>query len=232
MTYSDDTLMAYADGELEPAERAAIEQAMRTDPAIAAAVERHRALRADVAAAFAGILDEPVPARLQPPAPVVSLAAERDKRRRWSWPEWGALAATLVVGVLAGRMIPGGGGPAIAGNGGQVVAQGELAAALDRQVGGKAEGAVKVGVSFAARDGAYCRGFVMGASAGLACREGGQWKIPVLAEAAKEAAGGYRQAGSALPPAVLDAIDARIADKPLDAAGEEAARARAWQPAR
>ncbi|MFS2080315.1 anti-sigma factor [Telluria sp. Tellsp131] len=232
MTYSDDTLMAYADGELEPAERAAIEQAMRTDPAIAATVERHRALRADVAAAFAGILDEPVPARLQPPAPVVSLAVERDKRRRWSWPEWGALAAMLVVGVLAGRMIPGGGGPAIAGNGNLVVAQGELASALDRQVGGKAEGAVKVGVSFAARDGAYCRGFVMGASAGLACREGGQWKIPVLAEAEKEAAGGYRQAGSALPPAVLDAIDARIADKPLDAAGEEAARARGWRPAR
>jgi hypothetical protein len=233
MTYSDDTLMAYADGELDPAERAAIERAMRTDPAIAAAVERHRALRADVAAAFAGILDEPVPARLQPPAPIISLDAAREKRRRWSWPEWGALAATLVVGVLAGKMIPGGGGaPAIIGNGNQVVAQGELASALDRQVGGKGNGAVKVGVSFAARDGAYCRGFVMGASAGLACRAGGQWRIPVLAEAQQEAAGGYRQAGSALPPAVLDAIDARIADKPLDAAGEEAARARNWQPGR
>ena len=233
MTYSDDTLMAYADGELDPAERAAIERAMRTDPAIAAAVERHRALRADVAAAFAGILDEPVPARLQPPAPIISLDAAREKRRRWSWPEWGALAATLVVGVLAGKMIPGGGGaPAIIGNGNQVVAQGELASALDRQVGGKGNGAVKVGVSFAARDGAYCRGFVMGASAGLACRAGGQWRIPVLAEAQQQAAGGYRQAGSALPPAVLDAIDARIADKPLDAAGEEAARARNWQPGR
>ncbi|SDE59838.1 hypothetical protein SAMN05428966_109182 [Massilia sp. PDC64] len=236
MTYSDDTLMAYADGELDPAERAAIEQAMRADPAIAAAVERHRALRADVAAAFAGILDEPVPARLLPPAPknVVSLEAAREKRaerRRWSWPEWGALAATLVVGVLVGKTVAGG-APAIAGNGNQVVAQGELASALDRQVGGQGNGAVKVGVSFAARDGAYCRGFVMGASAGLACREGGQWRIPVLAEAEKEAAGGYRQAGSALPPAVLDAIDARIAGKPLDAAGEEAARARGWQPTR
>jgi hypothetical protein len=230
MTYSDDTLMAYADGELDPAERAAIEQAMRTDPAVAAAVERHRALRADVAAAFAGILDEPVPARLQPPAPanVVSLAEAREKRRRWSWPEWGALAATLVVGVLVGKAVPGG-GPAIAGNGNQVVAQGELASALDRQVGGQGNGAVKVGVSFAARDGAYCRGFVMGASAGLACREGGQWRIPVLAEAEQEAAGGYRQAGSALPPAVLDAIDARIAGKPLDAAGEAAARERGWR---
>jgi hypothetical protein len=234
MTYSDDTLMAYADGELDPAERAAIEQAMRTDPDVAAAVARHRALRADVADAFAGILDEPVPARLRPPAPapVVSLEAAREKRRRWSWLEWGALAATLVVGVLAGKMV-GGGASDISGNGSQVVAQGELASALDRQVGGgKADGAVKVGVSFAARDGHYCRGFVMGASAGLACREGGQWKIPVLAETAPEATAGYRQAGSALPAAVLDAIDARIADKPLDAAGEEAARARNWQPAK
>jgi len=235
MTFSDDTLMAYADGELDPAERAAIEQAMRTDPAIAAAVARHRALRADVAAAFGGILDEPVPARLQPvpstaPASVLSLEAARAKRKRWSWPEWGALAATLVVGVLVGKTVAGGAAPAIAGNGGQVVAQGALASALDRQVGGgKADDAVKVGVSFAARDGQYCRGFVMGTSAGLACRAGGQWRIPVLAEVAPEATGGYRQAGSALPAAVLDAIDERIAGKPLDAAGEEAARARGWR---
>jgi hypothetical protein len=234
MTFSDDTLMAYADGELDPAERAAIEQAMRTDPAIAAAVARHRALRADVAAAFAGILDEPMPARLQPPvpstAPVLSLEAARAKRKRWSWPEWGALAATLVVGVLVGKTVAGGAAPVIAGNGGQVVAQGALASALDRQVGGgKADDAVKVGVSFAARDGQYCRGFVMGTSAGLACRAGGQWRIPVLAEVAPEAAGGYRQAGSALPASVLDAIDERIAGKPLDAAGEEAARARGWR---
>jgi hypothetical protein len=50
----------------------------------------------------------------------------------------------------------------------------------------------------------------------------------VLAEAGTQAEGAYRQAGSDLPPAVLDAIDARIAGKPLDAAGEEAARARGW----
>jgi hypothetical protein len=210
-------------------------------------VARHRALRQDIAAAFAGILDEPVPARLQPPAaapaapaaPVVSLDAARaaraaqaapaPARRRWSWPEWGALAAMLMVGVLVGKVVPQGAQPAIAGNGNQVVAQGELASALDRQVGGKDAGAVRVGVSFAARDGGYCRSFVMGTSAGLACREGGQWRIPVMAETGAEAQGAYRQAGTELPPAVLDAIDARIAGKPLDAAGEEAARMRGWQ---
>jgi hypothetical protein len=246
MTYSDETLMAYADGELEPAERAAIEHAMQADPAIAEAVARHRALRQDIAAAFAGILDEPVPARLQPAAapaaPVVSLDAARAARaaqaapapvrRRWSWPEWGALAAMLMVGVLVGKVVPQGSQPAIAGNGNQVVAQGELASALDRQVGGKDAGAVRVGVSFAARDGGYCRSFVMGSSAGLACREGGQWRIPVMAETGAEAQGAYRQAGTGLPPAVLDAIDARIAGKPLDAAGEEAARAQDWKGGR
>ena len=246
MTYSDETLMAYADGELEPAERAAIEHAMQADPAIAEAVARHRALRHDIAAAFAGILDEPVPARLQPAAapaaPVVSLDAARAARaaqaapapvrRRWSWPEWGALAAMLMVGVLVGKVVPQGSQPAIAGNGNQVVAQGELASALDRQVGGKDAGAVRVGVSFAARDGGYCRSFVMGSSAGLACRTGGQWRIPVMAETGAEAQGAYRQAGTGLPPAVLDAIDARIAGKPLDAAGEEAARAQDWQGGR
>lgn len=262
MTFSDDILMAYADGELDPAERAAIERAMQADPAIAAAVARHRTLRDDVAAAFADILAEPVPARLQPPraqtqapaqapaqapppANVASLAAAREAkdaraaheaRRRWSWPEWGALAAMLVVGVLVGKLTPGGAPPAIAGSGNQVVAQGELAAALDRQVGGSGgnggnAAAVRIGVSFAARDGRYCRGFVMGSSAGLACRDGDRWRIPVLAEAEPESAGGYRQAGSALPAAVLDAIDARIAGKPLDAAGEAAAKARGWRPA-
>jgi hypothetical protein len=220
---------------------------MQEDTAIAEAVARHRALRQDIAAAFAGILDEPVPARLQPPAatpvapaaPVLSLDAARaaraaqaappPTRRRWSWPEWGALAAMLMVGVLVGKVVPQGAQPAIAGNGNQVVAQGELASALDRQVGGKDAGAVRVGVSFAARDGGYCRSFVMGTSAGLACREGGQWRIPVMAETGAEAQGAYRQAGTELPPAVLDAIDARIAGKPLDAAGEEAARMRGWQ---
>jgi len=219
---------------------------MQADPAIAEAVARHRALRQDIAAAFAGILDEPVPARLQPAAapaaPVVSLDAARAARaaqaapapvrRRWSWPEWGALAAMLMVGVLVGKVVPQGSQPAISGNGNQVVAQGELASALDRQVGGKDAGAVRVGVSFAARDGGYCRSFVMGSSAGLACREGGQWRIPVMAETGAEAQGAYRQAGTGLPPAVLDAIDARIAGKPLDAAGEEAARAQDWKGGR
>ncbi|MEO7496059.1 MAG: anti-sigma factor, partial [Massilia sp.] len=66
MRFSDETIMAFADGELGEPERSALEQAVKRDPALAAQVARHQALREDVFGAFAGVLDEPVPARLQP----------------------------------------------------------------------------------------------------------------------------------------------------------------------
>ena len=70
MKYSDEILMAYADGELEEPRRSEVEHAVRADPALAAIVERHRALRRDVFSAFAGVLDEPVPPQLRPGAVV------------------------------------------------------------------------------------------------------------------------------------------------------------------
>jgi hypothetical protein len=88
---------------------------------------------------------------------------------------------------------------------------------------------VRLGVSFRATDGHYCRSFTLGTTAGLACRDGDAWRIPVLAEGEAEH-GAYRQAGSALPAAVLDAIDQRIAGQALDAQAERAARERGWQP--
>lgn len=247
MNYDDDTLMAYADGELDPAQRAAIARAMQDDPAVAAAVARHQALRLDVFAAFAGTLDEPVPGRLQPPvaAPVHDLAAARSAREaaaleeierrqlRPAWPRWGALAASLAVGVLAGSLGTGwprtGGEPALAqGPDGQLTAGGGLAQALDRQLA-QDTGDVRIGLSFQSRSGAYCRTFQLGGSGGLACREGGRWHIPVLADSAT-AEGNYRQAAAQLPPAVLEAVDERIAGSTLDAAAERSARERGWKP--
>jgi hypothetical protein len=254
MSFSEEILMAYADGELDAPLREQVEQAMRSDPQVAAAVERHRALRADVFAAFAGVLDEPLPARLQPrtpaaPAPdippvspvspvrvdVLAAQGARPLPARWSWPQWGAMAASLVVGVLAGVLgwqgtHAGADAAPFARRGDALVAQGDLADALSRQLAAEpGNGGVKVGVSFRARDGRYCRSFVLGAEAGLACRSGEQWQVPVLAEG-ESRQGAYRQAGSALPAAVLDAIDQRIAGPALDAQAERAARAGGWRP--
>lgn len=258
MSFTDETLMAYADGELDAATRDAVEQAMRHDPALAAKVAQHQSLRADVHAAFAPILDEPLPQRLQAAtaAPqqsgsVVQLDAARAEHaaskqarteRRWSWPEWGAMAAMLMVGVLVGRM--GLQAPendlqqaaAVIGKDGALTAQGALAAALSQQLASAApdDAAVKIGVSFVSKAGNYCRSFMLEGAAGvsgLACKDGAQWKIPVMVEEATDtpASGSYRLAGGDMPSAVLEAIDQRIAGQTLDAEAEQSAQRQGWQ---
>jgi hypothetical protein len=245
MKFTDEMLMAFADGELAEPARSQVERALRADPDIAARVAQFRAMRMRVYSAFAGVLDEPVPARLQPShasAKVVhldTLRAARQQARpkaRWSWPQWGAMAASLVVGVLAGvlgfRSLQGEAELAtMASRDGALVAQGRLAAALSQQLAsnGPSGERVQIGISFRSKDGSYCRSFALGPSAGLACRNGAQWNIPVLTENAAGPSAAYRQAGSALPPAVLDAIDQRIDGAALDAASERAAQQRGWQ---
>src|SRR6202166_4682655 len=64
MTISDETLMAYADGELDAAARAAVESAMREDPRIEKRVAAHRTLRRKVQAAYSAELSEGIPERL------------------------------------------------------------------------------------------------------------------------------------------------------------------------
>lgn len=245
MRFTDETLMAYADGELDATTRGAVELAMRADPALAARVRQHITLRSEVFRAFAGTLDEPVPPRLAQAghsAKVVQLDSVRAARRqvvevprRWSWPEWGAIAATLVVGVLAGslglRSLQGETQLAsAAASTGELTARGALDTALSRQLASApAPGSdVRIGVSFVSKQGQYCRSFSMAAAAGLACRSGSEWKIPLLAESAVAADGAYRQAASAVPAAVLEAIDARAAGAALDAKAEQAAAQRGW----
>jgi anti-sigma factor RsiW len=250
MSISDETLMAFADGELDDATRRQVEQAVRQDPALAEKVRQHQALRSNVFNAFASTLNEEVPQRLHAAArsaKVVHLDSVRQLRtpplappqarqRRWSWPEWGAMAATLVVGVLAGTIAAQGmgGDVPLAGfdNGaGVLTAQGRLARALSEQLASAAatDPNVKVGLSFVSKEGTYCRSFMLPTTAGLACRDGSAWRIPVLTNGAMGTAGEYRQAGSALPAAVLEAIDDRIVGQALDANAERAALKQGWK---
>lgn len=249
MSFSDETLMAFADGELDEQTRREVEHAMRHDPALAEKVRQHKALRSNVFNAFSSTLDEEVPQRLQAAArsgKVVHLDSVRPLRaappvaptptRGWAWPEWGALAATLVVGILAGAL----GSRSVGGDAqlaafdseaGALVAQGPLAQALSQQLASAppSNPGVKLGVSFVGNDGNYCRSFLLPKTAGLACRSGAGWQIPVMANSADGGMGDYRQAGSAMPQAVLDAIDARIAGQALDAAAEKAALQQGWK---
>jgi hypothetical protein len=242
MRFDDETLMAYADGELDEAARAAVEAAMAADPDIARRVAGHRELRGRLHAAFEPVLNEPVPEALLAGVRAAPRTASVVPLRfrsapRWSWPQWAAMAASLVIGVLSGALWlrPGAGGGPITARNGQMLASGELSIALSNQLAStqSPNAPVHVGVSFRTRDGLYCRTFVLAdaqALAGLACHERGSWQLQVLArsEAGGNAGGVWRPAASGLPPAVARTLETLIAGEPLDAAAEAAARARDW----
>lgn len=247
MTFPDEVLMAYADDELDAQTRAAVEAAMDSDPEIARRIAQHRALRSRVHAAFDNVAGEPVPPRLLEvvrTAPSVIrnnnvVPLRRRPVRRWAWPQWTAIAASLIVGVIAGRLVlyrsqaP----AVIAMRGGHLLASGSLANALSDQLtaGQSPADPVRIGVSFRSKSGEYCRTFSMrqpAALAGLACRAAEGWQVGVLtpAESPSAGAGAYRQAASSLPPAIVAAVSNRIAGEPLDAHAEAVARGRNWQP--
>ena len=255
MKISHDSLMAYADGELDADSRTAVAQAVAADPALAAQVAAHQALRQRISTAFSADLTEPVPARLQAAlqapatAQVVDLAARRAAQAaqsapaapdragnaaHWGWRAWGGLAAGLMVGVLVGRLGLPANGQAADPGAAALLANAALAQALGEQLAAAlpAAGPVAVRLSFVDHYGRYCRAFELPGQAGLACRSGETWAVQALVArvatpAAADAA--LRQAASPLPPALLSEIDQRIAGDPLSASAEVQARSQGWR---
>jgi hypothetical protein len=255
MSVSDETLMAYADGEVDAATRAIVETAMRDDPEIRRRIEEHRALRETMQGAFSAVLDEPVPQRLIDAARgldaarghkagrtgnVVDLASARQTavdapglRRNW---RPAAMAASVLVGVAVGYLGWHGSATWLKTNSsGELIAGAGLAEALSNQLSeDRSPGLAAItGLSFRAKTGDYCRTFSLtGAhtNSGLACREDDGWKIKVLVQSLPAApdSSNFRPAASADPPAVRAAVEESIDGEPLDRAGEIAARQGNW----
>jgi len=252
----DELLTAYVDGELEGTERARIEQAIALDARLAQRVAQHRALRARLRKAFDGALHEPLPQRLlnaaklpaaSGPAQIIDLArvraarARRPEKRRAPIPRRAAIAVTasLLVGLGAGVLIE----SLITGTSlteyrnGSLLASGSLNRALNEQLASAApvSGAVRIGLSFRAKTGGYCRTFVIDnkrALAGFACREQQRWRVVTLLGADRASSPGspqaYRMASSAMPPPLLQAVNEHISGEPLDASDEAKARRGDW----
>lgn len=237
MKFPPETLMAYADGELDAETRRAIEAEMAVDPQVAQEIERHRAMRAEVGGAFAGVLEEPVPDRLLRAAKKTAPKADQPSRRQWSWPEWTSIAASLVIGVLGGRALlhqpDRGSGIIVAGVDGRVIAGGALAQALSEQLSAQDGSGVDIGLTFRSKSGEYCRTFGANASnpvVGFACRDAEVWRIDMLSTAPRtESGGGYRMASTQLPAPIVLAIAARMQGEALDADEEAIARQRRWR---
>ncbi len=228
----DETMIiAWLDGEASDAEATRIAAAVTADPGLSAIAERHRKLKARIAAAFGPIADEPVRLSERPRAPVISLAAARAERqaesrpkpspRRWALP--GAIAASLMVGVLMGHGMSGSVG--VADQPGALALSSPIAKALDSQLSGEA-GPIRVALSFRDHSGEYCRSFTASHVAGVACRTDGQWQLHAAFPAAP-AGGDYRMAGSDDAQAQL--IQAIMSGDPLDHESELKARASGWK---
>ncbi len=255
MTFSDDLLIAYIHGELAEPARAAVERAMRADPVLAARVSQHRRESSERSAGRTHIFSvsnghgSGRQHRSLPPggAKVVHLDAVRPgravppplppqpARTEWTPRHWLALGLALAAGAVGGAfgwqaLRPDPGIVMLEAGDGALVARGRLVDALGGQLAspGPSETGVRIGVTFVSKDGSYCRSFVVDTTAGLACRGGGRWTVPVLAQ--PQAAGTAWLDGSALPPAVQAAIDARIVGATLDPAAERAAQQRGWAP--
>jgi hypothetical protein len=252
MTFADEELMAYADGELDDTRRQQIQDAINRDPEIARRVASHRALRESLRAGFDPVLQESVPDRLiamarsrphepQPDAGSGTPAPQSDARSNVvplrghhapvrSRPKWIALAASFILGALALQLglhflrYP------IYTARGQILTSETLQHALSNQLANTSSNpeSLKIGVSFLSKGGQYCRTFQLQSLAGLACNEAGTWNVQVLAQTSTHDSE-YRQAGSNIPAAVMQSVTDTIAGDPLDAQQEADARAHKWQ---
>jgi anti-sigma factor RsiW len=221
-------LIALVDGELDEVNRRRVERAVADDPALAARLEAHQRLRARLSSHYAPVAREPVPERLRTLLEdSARVAPIRPPAARWrGLAMGGAIAASLVLGLGLGRMTGGDAGP-IGMRDGVLVAQGSLAAALDSQLASAQRDApIRIGLSFRRKGGGWCRSFD-GQVAGVACREGAGWQVQQALPGAG-ATPAYRQASSS-DVRVMAMVEALIDGAPLDAAGEESARAAGWR---
>lgn len=195
MTISDETIMAYSDGELSGEERAAVERAIREDPELEKRLARHRALRDRITLAYSAELSEPVPERLlaaaRPAATspttgkIVNLnaaqaamarrAARDDSRAandessyKPGWRSLGGIAAGILLGLGVGYGLwQQGDGPIARDAGGALIATGRLKSALTTQLAAEQTptSLVHIGMSFQDKAGGFCRSFALSGAA-------------------------------------------------------------------
>ncbi len=224
--FTDETLMAFADGELDAAEAARVEAAMEQDPALYRRVEAFKTTRRLVSETLGPLAELPLPPSLErtvastdttsPTSNVVPLPAQRARPTvaRWALP----LAASLAL------MIGGGGGYWL-GQAGRVdqalVASNigpELRQALTEQPTGAARsiagaGAVRMIATFRNGVGELCREWVSDeptrSVTAIACRDANGWSLQLAVAGAPTGDAGFTTAtGLAVVEAYLAEIDA------------------------
>ncbi|MEH7906524.1 hypothetical protein V7798_02505 [Rhizobium laguerreae] len=218
--FDDETLMAFADGELDETQSRALEEALAGNEALCERLAVFLDSRQLVGDALKPLIDEPVPEALltsvrrmadevrhqKPQDNVVSFRPKQQQQtmRRWLVPVAASLVAivTGVVGFALGRINPS------ASNSGA-----EIAAVLDREVSGRdvtlssPETVLHVVASFRDERGELCREYELkqpkSSTLTVACRQNGAWATRLALTSAK--ADGY------VPASSQETIDAYLA---------------------
>jgi len=235
---SDETFFAWLDGELDTSEAARVEAEVAADPRLWARAAEHRAMQQKLKGAFDTLLDAPVPAVIadaagsRPAAKVADIAEarrSRERRLRPSLVQWGAMAASLALGILVGTMAPREheAGP-VTVQGSSLYAASALGHQLDTQLASAPVGDIRIGMTFRDQGGAICRTFMTPASTGLACRESSKWRVRGMFGTPEGQSGDYRMAGG-MDPGLAGLVDTSMKGEPFDAAQERAAREHEWR---
>lgn len=240
MIFDDRTIMAYVDGECDAVTVGRIEKAMTTDTDLADRVGKERALRDRLAAHYAPVASEDIPDRLTAMLAAASsdvdtsfaarkAGQEQAKQQRGAFglAQWGAMAATLALGVIVGQYgLDGGPASPFAQQGGALVASGPLETALDKQLASAQpdDSDFRIGLTFRASTGAICRSFTGEAVSGIGCRDGQQWKMVSTLPGGVQR--DYRQASSS----TINAVAAELmVDGPMDAEAERRSLESGWK---
>ncbi|MDH2325832.1 hypothetical protein QCN27_03015 [Cereibacter sp. SYSU M97828] len=202
MDITDETLMAFADGELAEPEASELAQRIAADPDLAARVAMFRQTR-DM---FAKMPADPVPdaladrirAMAEPPA-LSNVVPMRRRVPLWQLPA--AAAVALAVGLGAGLSLVPSGGTDLA--------------VLDSLPSGEARDGVTAVATFRIASGDLCREFEAGGMISVACRTDDGWQTRLAVATGGE---GYA------PVSGVEALDAWLAGveagDPLDPEAE------------
>ena len=239
--FTDEAVILFVDGGMTGAELAAFEARLASDASLAERVSAHRWMVRQIVAAYGSPPDEVVDGPLRNRLGlnednVFSFSAIRNLKasRAIGWSvAAGALAASLVIGVMVGQSMFAPANGIILGSNGKLVASGELSDRLSNQLIGE-QGQVQIGVSFRAENG-VCRTFhVQQGASGLGCREGEHWIVPIMVTDNPNPNGPteYSLASGDIAPAVMAEVDRRIKGDPFTAAQEKQLQKSGWNVGR
>lgn len=228
----EEEFFAWLDGELDSEGAARVEARIASDPELAEQARAHRALASQLRSAFDPVMAAPVPDHIgAAPVDFATAREQRDNRRRVAGvPQWAAMAATLALGIGLGNVVGDRGRQQspVEVEDGRLVAAADLEQALyTRLASAPAADGARIGLTFRDKTGSVCRSFADRDASGLACRDGGDWRIRGLFQGAGEN-GDYRMAAGA-DERLTALIDENIAGEPFDAAAERAALDKDWR---